>query len=158
MKKIILFVLMIIASVNLFSNEIPDDIFLDYGTARYLHNLVLKDVEYKGFGMKDDHCYESFIYDDTFGYILYQITRYDNSEREIVYIFYEDKIYRQQISRKEMFTDYFFTVGGIQVYNKEGILYQMTFYAENDNIILEWFLDYRTYERYTRNRLDASDD
>lgn len=159
MKKIILLVLMIIASVNLFSNELPDDISSDYGAARYFYSLVLEDVKYEGFNMEDDYVYESSVYDDTFGYIFYQIVRYDNSEKEIVSIFHEDKIYKQQTSRKEMFTGYFFTVGAIKVFNKEeNILYHIRFYADKDGIIFECFFDYRTYEHYTRNRLDDRDD
>ena len=153
MKKIVLFVLMIIASVNLFSNEIPDDISLDYVVARYLYKIVLNDVRYKCFIMKDEHCYESSIHDNTVGYISYQITRDDNSEKEIVRIFHEDKIYIQRISRKEMFTDYFFKVGIIEVFNKEeNILYNIRFYTDGD-IVFESFFDYRTYEHYTDNRL-----
>ena len=154
MKKIVLFVLMIITSVNLFSNEIPDDILLDYEKALNLYDIVIEDVIYEDFNMEDESVYESLVHDDTFGYIFYQIILHGNIENGAVNIFHGEKVYTIVISRKEMLKDYFFTVGVIEVHNKEEdiLLYSIRFFDENGDNILESFSDHRTNEHYTNNK------
>ena len=149
MKKIVLFVFMIITSVNLFSEEIPDYIILDFKTTANLYELVIEDAKYKDFKIEDESVYESSFYDDTFGYIFYQIITYGNTENEIFNIYHEEKIYSRVLCEKEMFPDYFFTVGVTKVYDREDILYSISFFEEDDDYLFVSLFDHRTNERYT---------
>lgn len=140
--------------------DLPDDIFSDMGRAKHLRSLVLKDVEYKGFIKKEDWGYESSLDDDIYGLVFYQIAWYDNIEREIVVIYYEGKRYLLHTGSKEILPDSIFTVIEIQVHEQkeDRLLYNMTVYARNGEIFYEWVWDSRTFQIYTVDRLEASDD
>lgn len=148
MKKIILFVLMIIASVNLFSNELPDELSFHFGKAIYLKNLVVEDIINNNFELKNGESYTSTFNDRKYGSVGYRIWITDNEEREITAIFNKGKVYRFDSFQKEVLPKLFVSVCEISIIEDRIVLYDRIYYAEDDHIIYEYYYDYTTYTYY----------
>lgn len=94
MKKIVLFVLMIVASVNLFSEEIPGDLIYYSKKAYYLRNSFLEDIKNNNNLIElNDGYYLGTFDDEVVGYTTYKMKVAKNSEREIIFIFNRGLVY-----------------------------------------------------------------
>ena len=158
MKKIILFVLMIIASVNLFSNELsnglpnglPSGLFYFVKKAYYYHNLVLEDIKHNDDIIELKDGYHLRMFDgESFGHFTYKTIATKNNKRELLVIFNEGNIYRYDIFKAEAVSGLLLTLCNIRIFNKEDVLlYEINYCLEGDNNIHECYFDYTTFTHY----------
>ena len=150
MKKIVLFVLMIIASVNLFSNELPDDIYYYHVMSINIRNKVLEDIKHNNNIIElNDGYYLGMFDDDILRHITYKVKVDKNSKREVLVVLNKECIYHIVNFQIESLSGLLLTSCNIRVFNKEDtLIYEGDYYAEDDNIIHECHFDPKTYTYY----------
>lgn len=143
MKKIILFILMIIASVNLFSKELPDNPLFYSRKAYNFYGLVLEDFKYNdNIAEINDGYYFGIFDDELFGHFVYRIREDENGERDIFVIVDEGYVNYLISYKKEAQSVLLFTFCNIRIFNTEDVLLcEVNYYLEEDNVIYECYFD-----------------
>lgn len=151
MKKIILFVLMIVASVNLFSNELPDDIYYYHKKSNYFHNLVLEDYNHNNNIIELSDGYRLGMFDDdSFGFFIYKTKVYKNNKREVLVIFNGQEVYHFVHFQEESLSGLLLTFRSVRIFNRENVLiYQGDYYLEDGNVICKYHFDPTTRTYYS---------
>lgn len=151
MKKIILFVLMIVASINLFSEKIPDDLIYYSKKAYYLRNSFLEDIKNNNNNLIElnDGYYLGTFDDEVVGYTTYKMKVAKNSEREIIFIFNRGLVYHYVFFQTKALSGSLLTFCNIRIHNNEDLLLcEINYYSEDDNVIHEQYFDPKTYDYY----------
>ena len=151
MKKIVLFVFMMIASVNLFSNDMPGELIYYSKKAYYFYNLVLEDVKNNDdiIELKDGY-YLGMFDNETFGHFTYKMKVTKNIERKIYIIFKEGITYHYVIFQTETLSGLLLTFCNIRIFSNENkLLCEVDYCLEGDNVIYECCFDPTTFIYYT---------
>lgn len=148
MKKIILFVLMIIASVNLFSEDLPDDLYYCSKKAYTFYRLVLEDTKHNNNIELNGEYYLGTFDDDTFGHFIYKVKANKNIGGKILYIFNEGDFYHFTRFEEETSSGHLLTLCNIRIFEEGILLYEVNLHLEDDNVIHECYFDYTTFTHY----------
>lgn len=156
MKKIILLVLMVFASVNLFSNEELDDIddtYYYFYKSSLFFEKVTEDVMHNDNIIELDNGYSLGRFDDvSFGHFIYKIkVTNDNGHQRITSVIlnneYTYNIFRFQTKSESGLLLTFFYV---RIFDKEDMyVYEGSCYLEDDNIIYDSHYNYITFTYYS---------
>ena len=152
MKKIILFMFMIITSVNLFSNDIPSELFYYSKKAYLFHEKVNEDFEHNNniVELKDEY-YLGMFDDELFGYFTYKIKISKNNERTIIVIFNDGDTYYYTWFKAETTSGLLLTFCNIRIFNnKDVLLCEIELYLEDGNVIYERYFDPTTFTYYNK--------
>lgn len=150
MKKIILFMFMIITSVNLFSNDIPNELSFYSKKAYRFHEKVTEDFKHNNNIVElNDGYYLGMFDDELFGLFTYKIKISKNSERKIIVIFNEGYAYYYTLFKAETTSGLLLTFSNILIFNNQDVLIcEVELYIEDDNVIHERYFDPTTFTYY----------
>lgn len=139
MKKIILFVLMIVAAANLFA-EVPEEVINAFEGLEEVYEKVKEDFKSKNIILEN---IEDFYVDEIDGFKAYFVRNMEIGERVSV-LTEEDFIFRFFTNEIEILVDHYIEIQIIIIEDSDGEkVFQKTTYKEHGNIICEYYFDYR---------------